>query len=310
MIYSIAHALVEGTDFAPARPRQRWGRWAGPARKPLRLTLNGRSMTFRSVDDFAFAVQSRTSVPSDRAHGMFERTAADLRAESQRIRAVEKNLVDVLEDTLLDGGPCGPALRRLGLHVFSGDHGWRELVAALIDLDDRFDGYKRVALIKYMQYLGARQQVLKVAFAAATDRSEDVSEIDAAPGETLVFDAGTLPLSAVPDDLLRLPPGRSVRLYALPGHPIAVRLAKHPFTLVNEDGWCLREPRGVGYRLGDGACTIGRGRDNRLRLGPEYGYVSRRHLVAEPIDDHVIALTDRSSHGTYVPPKHTEDLLG
>ena len=265
-------------------------------------------MTFRSVDDFAFAVQSRTSVPSVRARAMFDRTAADLRAEYQRIKAVEKNLVDVLEDTLLDGGPCGPALQGLGLSIFSSDHGWRDLFTALIDLDDAFDGYKRVALIKYMQYLGSRQQVLKVAFAAATDHPEGVSEIDAAPGETLVFEAGTLPLSAPPDDLLRLPPGQTIRLYALPGHPIEIRLAKHPFTLVNDDGWCLCEPGGVRFRLGDSPCTIGRGRDNRLRLGREYGYVSRRHLTAEPIDDHVIALTDRSSHGTYVPPKHTETL--
>ena len=58
--------------------------------------------------------------------------------------------------------------------------------------------------------------------------------------------------------------------------------------------------------LATGQNTVGRGSENDITLGTEFRDVSRRHLIAEPIDDHIILLTDISSHGTFAPPLQFE----
>ncbi len=101
---------------------------------------------------------------------------------------VEKNLVDILEDALIGTSPCGPATRELGLQVFSNDDHWRELVESLNELGDSFDGYKRLALTKYLQYLGARQELLRLIFAMTISDSNDHDNLAKQSG--VDFEAG------------------------------------------------------------------------------------------------------------------------
>ena len=65
MIYSIAHALVHGTE-ASAAPEQRARRLLPKrtARKGLHLAYGERKLYFQSLDDFSFAIESRTSIPA------------------------------------------------------------------------------------------------------------------------------------------------------------------------------------------------------------------------------------------------------
>jgi len=313
MLYSIAHALVDAIEPDLKQPGSRFGRRLKASRKTLHITLDGREMEFKSVDDFSFAIECRTGITATRYHALFERTPKELWDEAQNIKAVEKTLVDILEDALCDGTPCGPAMSGLGLHVFSNDHDWRELVEVLIQLDDRYDGYKRLALIKYMQYLGARQEVIRIIFATknrgnSSKRHDRQSQDEgSAAMETMLFDMSSTGGSrSEAGRLQRLPQGEAVKLYALPGHAVDIRLAKHAFRLVNDNGWALCASNGERYPLGPKQTMIGRGRENDIRLDAEFGYVSRRHLIAEPIDDHVIMVTDLSSHGTFAPAMQTE----
>jgi hypothetical protein len=101
---------------------------------------------------------------------------------------VEKNLLDILEDALIGTAPCGPATRELGLQVFSNDDHWRELVESLNELGDSFDGYKRLALTKYLQYLGARQELLRLIFAMTISDSNDHDNLAKQSG--VDFEAG------------------------------------------------------------------------------------------------------------------------
>ncbi|MGR9090987.1 MAG: hypothetical protein ACU85U_10460, partial [Gammaproteobacteria bacterium] len=195
MIYSVAQAFAHEPELTHNRPQSRFRQRLKSTGKPLRLLLDGRQMEFKSTDDFSFAVECRTGVTSARYQALFEREAKELREEAQRIKAIEKNLVDILEDTLCDGCPCGTAMRTLGLHVFSADHGWRDLIEQLVAADDRYDVYRRLALIKYMQYLGARQQVIRLVF-ATKNKGKSSACAPAASGrasvmETMVFDVST-----------------------------------------------------------------------------------------------------------------------
>lgn len=97
-----------------------------------------------------------------------------------------------------------------------------------------------------------------------------------------------------------------MRAHALPGHAIEIRLAKYTFNIVNNNGWSLRDSDGQRYVLSDQQNIVGRGSENDISLGREFRNVSRRHLIMEPVDDHVILLTDISSHGTFAPPLQIE----
>lgn len=316
MIYSIAQVLANTPEPAQIRPQSRLRKYLQAARKPLRLLLHGRHMEFKSTDDFSFALECRTGITGARYHALYERETKELWDEAQRIKAIEKDLVDILEDALCDGSPCGPALRALGLHRFSADHGWRDLIEQLVLADDRYDAYKRLALIKYMQYLGARQEIIRLIFAtknrnktAPPTSSRHRPASNAAMLETLVFDVSTSGNDvALSGNLQRLPRGEAVKLYALPGHAIDIRLAKHPFRLLNDNGWVLCETDGRRHALADAQSMVGRGRDNDIRLDARFNYLSRRHMIVEPLDDHVILITDLSSHGTFAPAMQTEQI--
>lgn len=312
MIYSIVQVLANAPESAQGQPQSRLRKYLLAARRPLRLLLNGHYMEFKSTDDFSFALECRTGITSARYHALFERETKALWDEAQRIKAIEKDLVDILEDALCDGSPCGPAMRGLGLQKFSADHGWRDLIGQLVLADDRYDNFKRLALIKYMQYLGARQEIIRLIFATKNRGkapSHKAPKNASAVLETMVFDAsmtGTDPDAS--KNLQRLPRGEAVRLYALPGHAIDIRLAKHPFRLLNDNGWVLCEPEGRRHRLADAQTMVGRGRDNDIRLDGRFNYLSRRHLIVEPQDDHIILVTDLSSHGTFAPAMQTEKI--
>ncbi len=86
------------------------------------------------------------------------------------------------------------------------------------------------------------------------------------------------------------------------GASISLKLARHQFSLSHQRGWSLMADNGKCYTLHPGVNSVGRGRDNDVPLDPDFRNVSRKHLLAQPLDGDVIMLTDVSAHGTYVPP--------
>ena len=305
MLNLIEQALSADRHLLGARKKQ--------SPKDLRLMFSGQTLYFKCLDDFSFAIECRTSVPSARFDELLECSATQLWHEANSIKTVEKNLANILEDALCDASPCGSAIRDLGLQIFSNDHDWRLLMASLNKLSDDHDGYKRLALIKYMQYLGSRQEILRLIFAI---KNKDATREHAFPDddsesfgtrETVLFDVSqNKDGGSLPDSLQRLPQGEAVRIYTLPGHAVEIGLAKYTFTLVNDNGWMLCDPHGNRSLLSRRQNMIGRGIENDITLSSKFGNVSRRHLIAEPVDDQVILLTDISSHGSFAPPLQTE----
>lgn len=87
------------------------------------------------------------------------------------------------------------------------------------------------------------------------------------------------------------------------GSAISLKLAKHPFSLTHNREWTLVAADGKIYTLHAGVNRVGRGRDNDVALlDADFRNVSRQHLLAQPLADDVMVLTDISVHGTYAPP--------
>ena len=86
MIYSIAQALAHDYNEEQASPRP-LGRSRAP--KALRVILNDQTLEFKSIDDFSFAIESRTSVPAARFDELLQRSPDELWREAESIKSIE-----------------------------------------------------------------------------------------------------------------------------------------------------------------------------------------------------------------------------
>ena len=131
-----------------------------PRPRPLSLDLPEYTVTFAGPAEFEFALSSRTEFPVRKLATLMTRSAADLQIMASNIRQVEKRFAEVLAQSLHQPGLISDLWRNIEIKLFSQDHQWRDIAEALNHLSPAFDVYRRIALVKYLQYLGCRQDVL------------------------------------------------------------------------------------------------------------------------------------------------------
>src|SRR5690606_41237030 len=68
------------------------------------------------------------------------------------------------------------ALRELDPTIFSQDHSWRSIIAALNEGGDDLNPFRRIALVKYMQYLASRQEIIKYLYSEKQSHSSVKAE--------------------------------------------------------------------------------------------------------------------------------------
>ncbi len=282
-----------------------------PARRApaLELDLPDRTLRFRGITEFEFALSSKTEYPVGRVAELLPRSPADLRKVATHIRQVEKRFAEVLTDSMHEPGLVSELMREVGIKLFSKDHGWRDLIEGLNQCGPAYDEYKRLALVKYMQYLGSRQDVLRSIY---LDKIRDgartaLAEVVPAPAwsthETELFDASSVG-GAVGDavdtwDCYRaLERGETVIVHIPPGEAVELRLSVHPFRLYGGQSHYLVDENGAEHLLRPGKNMVGRQVDGDVVVDPQLRAVSRRHLIIETIDEETVALTDVSAHGT------------
>jgi len=129
--------------------------------KPLELTVGDQVLKFCSIADFEYCMTGRTSVPSKKITQMVKFSVQQLKKEARTIKDIEKMFVAILSHSIEDQNSISRALRELDTTVFSQDHGWRNMVIALNEGGDEFNPFRRIALVKYMQYLSSRQEIIK-----------------------------------------------------------------------------------------------------------------------------------------------------
>lgn len=281
-----------------------------PAVKPLKLKVGDQELVFNSIPDFEFALAGRTAVPSDKINRLIKASIEELKGEARTIKDVEKRFVAIMSRSIEDPKSINRSLRELDPLVFSQDHNWREIIAGLNELSDDHHPYRRLALVKYMQYLAARQEIIKYIYSEKRRLSEAEG---AEPGDATEFKdtvilggtvAAEIPVEPTAENLERLPKGESVAILLPPGREMDIHLSKHKCKLRAGERLLFIDEQGKKFPLNHGRNVIGRDALSTVVIDPSWRDVSRLHLVIETLGQDSLQLTDLSSHGTFIPANY------
>lgn len=269
----------------------------------LELHVADQTLNFVSIADFEFALGGRTAIPSGKINRLVQCSMQELRAEARTIKEVEKRFVDILSRSIEDPKSINRSLRELDPLIFSQDHHWREIISGLNEMGDEFDAYRRVALVKYMQYLAARQDIIKYLYSEKKRYSTGGSdkESDTPLKDTVILD-GTLVATTGDgnDEYERLPKGESKQVHLPAGQEMDVLLSKHKCKLINQNGFEFQDDKGKTHKLTETRNIIGRDALSTVVVDPTWRDVSRKHLVIEIHGKNDLQFTDMSAHGTYI----------
>jgi FHA domain-containing protein len=283
--------------------------------KPIEITIGEQTLKFSSLADFEFGLAGRTSVPSKKITSMVKFSIDELRKEAKTIKEIEKQFVSMLSKSIEDPESINRALREMDAQIFSQDHGWRSIIAALHSGDEELNEFRRVALVKYMQYLSSRQEIIKYLYSekkkhiksgTTTTNQEGGSEFkDTLMLENTVFE----PLSEgkTSAEMDKMPKGENVTIRMKEGKEIDVLISKHACKIIcDETGSKFIDEAGRSYTLKRGKTVIGRDSKTDIMMDPNLRDISRMHLVIETDDSKTLYLTDLSAHGTYIPRMYLE----
>ena len=281
------------------------------ALQPLNLEINGIQYQFASPDDFAFALTGRAGVPGTKITALVKLSTVALRREAEAIRHIEQMFNDALNGSLTDVTSIGPFLRDLDPNSISNDHDWRGVMQSLNQTNHRFEEFKKIALVKYVQYLAARREAITAIYTdRQTSKSIDIG-IEAAESqglmrETAIFNVGDMD---GPDagEFSRMPKGETIEVPLPEIHEFKLLIAKHPCGLKHSDKPIFVDDTGQETRLHSGRNIIGRDANSDVVIDAHYRDVSRKHLIIEVEASGIAKLTDISSHGTSVPPDYLDN---
>lgn len=274
-------------------------------KKRLQLALGQRKLSFPTLVDFEFNLSSRTELPASKVAQLVKLPADALMREATKIREVEKRFVNVLAGSLEVPDSIGRRMQELGHKVFSQDHEWRAIIAALNMKDPSFAEFKKLALVKYLQYLGSRQDVLQSIYASKVAhgaREESDGAAHEMHKETVIFELSETGDHRVDTSQFeRLPKGETVAVRFPDGRELEIMLSKNRFKLVPGISFSFIDERGSDHALDAGKNRVGRDSESEIVIASSFRDVSRCHLIIEPFSPDTALFTDLSSHGTYVP---------
>ena len=286
------------------------------AREALEVEIEGERYAFQSPRSFEFALGGRTNLPVSKIAALSRLGDDELLREAEAIRSVEQRFVDALSGTLEDITNVGPLLRSMEQSIISHDNGWRSIMSALNACEQPCEPYKKVALVKYLQYLASRQEVVKHLYAnrrkaqtAEVPRRNGISLYQPTPRfkETLIFDLnGAGDSHPVEIAFSRMPKGETVELALEPEQAVELLLARHPCSIVLHEGLVFVDEKGKGSSLRVGRNVVGRDADSDVVINAGFRDVSRKHLIVETDGVCRVKLTDISSHGTSLPPRYLD----
>ena len=279
--------------------------------KPVELNVGDQMLRFCSIPDFEFCLTGRTSVPSKKISELVKLSTKKLKNEAVTIKDIEKRFVNILSRSIENPNSINQNLREMDPSIFSQDHGWRSIIAALNEGGDDLNPFRRIALVKYMQYLASRQEIIKYLYSekqshangsarAAEDGEEQADKLSG----TYILE-NTL-FEPIKDDkngeFERMPKGEVISLKIPAGKNIDVRLSKHRCLLSNNNGIEFIDQAGNHHPLIPGRNVIGRDVASTVKIDSSLRDISRLHLLIENLGNNKLQMTDMSSHGTFLHP--------
>ena len=282
------------------------------AKKSIEITVGEQTLKFSSIADFEFCLAGRTSVTSGKTIEMAKFSPDELKKEARNIKRIEKRFVSILSKSIEDADSINRDLRELDPQIFSQDNNWRLIISSLHEGDEKRNPFRRVALVKYIQYLSSRQEIIKYLFCektkgrkAAPEQIEEVGSFkDTLTLENTVFKPTSESSHAV--DIERILKGENVTISLKAGKPIYIYLSKHQYQIVPGKVNRFIDQDKRSYDLKVGRNTIGRDAKNDIITDPKLRDVSRTHLVIELDKNNTIYITDFSSHGTFIESSYLE----
>ena len=279
----------------------------------LSICIEGDDYVFQSPQDFEFALNGRTCLPAPKIAALSRLDDNELLREAEAIRAVEQRFAQALSGTLEDITSVGPFLKTMEPTIISQDNNWRSIIMALNDVDRVPETYKKIALVKYMQYLTSRQEVVKSLYANRQPRS---SAEDRPVNGSAVYrptarfrDTMLINLNDISDmerheiSFSRLPKGETVEIELQRDHAVDLLLAKHQCRILLQDRLLFVDQEGHDSELRVGRNIVGRDATSDVIMDADLRDISRKHLIVESDGVGQVKLTDISSHGTSLPPR-------
>lgn len=269
----------------------------------LRLRLGESSYEFPTPEDFAFALTGRASVPGSRVGALVEMGDEALRREAEAIRQVERMFNNALDGSLRDVTSISPFLKEIDINLISQDHDWRTIISALNAIEDPHEPYAKVALVKYVQYLAARRQAVTAIYATRRNaRPEGVTGGNGKLRDTALFEVAELS-SEEAAQFRRIPKGETVEIDLGAEEAVALLLAKHCCRLGSDGKPVFVDDADRSTPLRRGKNIVGRDASCDVVINASCRDISRKHLIVEVAGDHLVRLTDISSHGTFIHPR-------
>ncbi len=282
----------------------------------LDISIDGERYVFQSPRDFEFALSGRTCVPAPKIAALSRLGDDELLREAEAIRAVEQRFAEALSGALEDITSVGPLLRTMEPSIISHDNSWRSIISALNGADRIPETYKKIALVKYMQYLTSRQEVVKNLYANRHRQESGESRPGHGPAvyrptarfrETMLFDLNeNADLERHETSFSRLPKGETVDVDLEESRAIDLLLARHQCRILLRDRLLFVDESGRDSELRVGRNVIGRDASSDVIIDSGLRDVSRKHLIVESDGVGQIRLTDISSHGTSLPPRYLD----
>lgn len=270
--------------------------------KPVLLNIDGKIITFTSIDDFKFTLGARTRIPLERIREAINSTPGELDLESNAMVVAIEQISELIDQTS-EFGEVTRGLKAVNPVIFSNDNNWRDIFFALKkDRSADSSKYKLIALKAYLKYLTNRQEMVQ-AIKARLEKDQNLKE----NAEIAQFKTGELDLDENFDSgalgkklgLTSMQKGEPVVLEVKEGDEITLLLAHYQCKLVVNEGITFIDNNDVEYALPIGENKIGRGSDCKVRFMDAMQRISRLHMTIINHDNKKIELTDLSTYGTH-----------
>jgi FHA domain len=271
--------------------------------KPLELNIDGKVITFKSMDDLEFALSARTLIPQGRIFDAINSTLGDLDLESNSILVAIEQISELIEKSS-GKGDVTQKLKAINSVVFSNDNHWRDIFSSLKkDRSSDSSNYKLTALTAYLQYLNNRKEMVqsvKARLEKTSSQNNNPEPAEFRTGELDIDDKFDSKVLAKQLGMTKLPTAEYTVIELEEDEEVSLLLANYKCRLVRKDsGIKFIDHESETYPMIIGLNKIGRGRECHVRFTDTIQRISRLHLMVINHDNKKLELTDLSTYGTY-----------
>ncbi|MGB1800017.1 MAG: FHA domain-containing protein [Gammaproteobacteria bacterium] len=277
--------------------------------KPVELNIGEKLITFKSMEDFEFAMNARSMLPQSRVSEAINATANELNMESNTIDIAIEQIAELIKQS--KESEVTQKLKSVNPVIFSNDNNWRDIFFALKKhRSAESSQYKLIALKAYLQYLKHRKetiQSMKKRLDKLDEKQNNAEPVQFRTGELDIDDNFDSNVLAKELGLKSMPTGEYVNIKVEKGDEISLLLANYQCKLIIRDGIKFVDSDNVSYPITTGMNKVGRGRECSVRFNDTVQRISRLHLIIINHDNKKLELSDVSTYGSFYLKKQTKD---